>query len=242
MEQEGAVMKAKPGFRGFPREAVQFYSELGKNNNKAWFDEHKSDFNQYVMAPAQDFVFEMGELLKGISPGIIADPRVNKSIFRPYRDTRFSHDKTPYKTHLGIFFWEGKLAKMDCPGYYFHLEPPTFFLAAGMHCFSKRVLETYRDAVVDDELGKKLRKAISAVTKEPGCVVGGKHFKKTPRGYDPGHENAEMLLYNGLYVMTESDIPEELYSAKLLDYCLKRFKDLRPIHQWLVTMIERVGQ
>lgn len=235
-------MKAKAGFQGFPREAVRFYSELAKNNTKAWFDDHKTDYQRYVIEPAQDFVFEMGELLKQISPNVIADPRVNKSIFRPYRDTRFSHDKTPYKTHLGIFFWEGKRAKMECPGYYFHLEPPTLFLAAGMHCFSKPVLETYRDSVVDPKLGKTLRKAITTVSKKPDCSIGGKHFKKTPRGYDSGHENAEMLLYNGLYVNTETDIPEELHSANLLDYCLKRFKDFRPIHEWLVTMVERVGQ
>lgn len=234
-------MMAKPGFRGFPREAVRFYADLARNNNKAWYEEHKPEFTKYVLGPAQDFVYDMGELLKLISPGIIADPRINKSIFRPYRDTRFSHDKTPYKTHLGIFFWEGKRAKMECPGYYFHLEPPTIFLAAGMHCFSKPLLETYRECVVDPKLGKALRKAVDKVCAKPGQAVGGKHYKKTPRGYDSGHENAELLLYNGLYAITESDIPEELSSERFLEYCLERFKNLRPIHEWLVTMIERAG-
>ena len=130
---------------------------------------------------------------------------------------------------------------MECSGYYFHLEPPRLFLAAGMHCFSKPVLEIYRDCVVDPKLGKTLHKAINAATKKPGHEIGGKHFKKTPRGYDAKHENAEMLLYNGLYVMTEADIPEELHSPHVLDYCLKRFKDFRPVHEWLVTMTERVG-
>ncbi len=115
-------------FKGFSKGAVEFYLQLAKNNNKAWFDEHKSEFERQVMDVAKDFVYSMGSLLKELSPNVIADPRVNGSIFRPYRDTRFSNDKTPYKTHLGIFFWEGKGPKMDCPGYYFHLEPPIVFL------------------------------------------------------------------------------------------------------------------
>jgi len=235
-------MEGKSNFNGFPRECVQFYSELSRNNSREWFSEHKADFNKYVLEPAQDFVFEMGKLLKKLSPGIIADPRLDKSIFRPYRDTRFSKDKSPYKTHLGIFFWEGSRPKMECPGYYFHLEPPTLFLAAGMHCFSKPLLESYRDSVVDPKYGKELGKAIKLVTKKPDYIVGGKHYKKTPRGYDTGHENAELLLHNGLYAMNEADIPPEFFSEDILDYCFKRFQNLSPIHVWLAEMVKRVGK
>jgi len=233
-------MAGKSNFNGFPRECVQFYSELALNNNREWFNDHKDDFNKYVMEPAQDFVFEMGKLLQKLSPSIIADPRLDKSIFRPYRDTRFSKDKSPYKTHLGIFFWEGKRPKMDCPGYYFHLEPPTLFLAAGMHCFSKPLLEAYRDSVVDPKQGKELTKAVKQVLTKPDYSVGGKHYKKTPRGYDAGHENAELLLHNGLYAMTEADIPKQFYSEEILEYCLERFRGLSPIHKWLATMVARV--
>lgn len=226
-------------FRGFPRECVDFYTELTQNNSKAWFDTHKNDFEKYVLGPARDFVAEMGRSLAKISPKINADPRVNRSIFRPYRDIRFSKDKTPYKTHLGIFFWEGSRAKMECSGYYFHLEPPTLFLAAGIHCFSPLLLGTYRDSVVDREHGSDLIKAIKQVSKLKGYSVGGTHYKKTPRGYDASHENAAMLLYNGLYVWTEDEIPSEFYSAQILDYCIDRFKKMSPLHKWLVDMTLR---
>ena len=235
-------MAGKSSFKGFPHECVQFYSELAKNNSREWFGEHKADFNQYVLEPAQDFIFEMGKLLKKLSPKIIADPRLDKSIFRPYRDTRFSKDKAPYKTHLGIFFWEGNRPKMECPGYYFHLEPPTLFLAAGTHCFSKSLLEAYRDSVVDPQHGKELVKAVKRVVKNPNYAVGGKHFKKTPRGYDASPENAELLLHNGLYAMTEAEIPSEFHSDEILDYCFKRFEIVSPIHEWLVAMVGRVGK
>jgi len=226
-------------FKGFPKECVDFYTGLAQNNSKAWFDTHKSHFEKYVMVPARDFVSVMGRSLAKIAPKINADPRVNKSIFRPYRDTRFSKDKTPYKTHLGIFFWEGGRAKMECSGYYFHLEPPTLFLAAGMHCFSPQLLGTYRDAVVDPKHGLDLAKAIKQIAKLKGYSIGGTHYKKTPRGYDSNHENSAMLLHNGLYAWTENEIPPEFYSKEILEYCFNRFKKMSPLHKWLVDMTAR---
>jgi uncharacterized protein (TIGR02453 family) len=228
------------GFKGFSKECVRFYSDLVKNNNKPWFDEHKPDFEAHVMQPARDFVYEMGERLKIISPKVVADPRINKSIFRPFRDTRFSKDKTPYKTHLGIFFWEGPLAKMDCPGYYFHIEPPMLMLGVGNHCFSRPVLEAYRDAVVDDSLGKALGNAIETVKSKGDYSIGEKQYKKVPRGYDKDHPNAELLLYGGLTAFVETPIPDELYSPDIIEYVFERFEHMAPIHAWLLQMTRLV--
>lgn len=235
-------MAATPGFRGFPRGSATFYADLSANNNKQWFDAHKADFEKLVIQPARDFVFEMGNTLKKISPGIIADPRVNKSIFRPYRDTRFSKDKTPYKTHLGIFLWVGNRPKMECPGYYLHLEPPQLMLGVGIHCFSKPLLEQYRESVVDPKHGPSLAKALEQVKRKGEYSIGVKHYKKTPRGYDSDHKNAELLLYNGLTAAFVTDIPEEFYSAKLIEYCFERYKDMSPIQKWLLDMISRVDK
>jgi uncharacterized protein (TIGR02453 family) len=116
------------GFNGFPPEAVTFFQGLQNNNNKTWFEARKPDYQKFVLEPAQEFIEEMGVRLKQLSPGIHADPRVNRSIFRIYRDIRFSKNKTPYKTHLGIWMWEGEGAKFESSGYYFHLEPPNILL------------------------------------------------------------------------------------------------------------------
>jgi uncharacterized protein (TIGR02453 family) len=230
---------ATANFPGFPAAAVTFYGQLAKNNDKTWFAEHKSDFETQVMQPARDFVFEMGKRLSSISPKIVADPRMDKSIFRPYRDTRFSKDKAPYKTHLGIFFWEGTRPKMESSGFYFHLEPPTLFLGAGLHCFSKQLLEEFRDSVVDPKHGAALARAAKAVLSRGAYGIGGKHYKKTPRGYDPNHSNAEFLLFDGLYAMFETEIPQELHSSEIIDYCFRRFEHMAPIHRWLVELTGR---
>jgi uncharacterized protein (TIGR02453 family) len=234
-------MSIKSEFRGFPKECVSFYIELSKNNNKAWFAEHKADFESYVMAPARDFVFEMGRRLEAITPRIIADPRLDKSIFRHYRDTRFSKNKEPYKDHLGIFFWEGARPKMECPGFYFHLEPPNLMLAAGMHCFPRPLLEIFRNSVVDPELGPALVSAARSVVKRSDYAIGGKYYKKMPRGYDATDDKAEFLLFNGLYAIFNSEIPEQIYSTEIIDYCFQKFSDMSPIHKWIVNMIEHAG-
>ena len=81
-------------FPGFQNETSKFFSELATNNNKPWFDAHKPDYESNVMSPARDFVVTLGEALMALSPNVVADPRVNKSIFRIYRDVRFSKYKT----------------------------------------------------------------------------------------------------------------------------------------------------
>lgn len=230
-------MKTVENFNGFPKAGVQFLKDLKKNNDKVWFNKNKETFQTQVLQPAQAFVMAMGKKLEKFAPDIHADPRTDKSIFRIYRDTRFSADKSPYKTHLGILWWEGDHPKMECSGFYFHLEPPNLLMGNGMYMFSKSILKIYRDAVIDIKLGADLIKAIKVVSKKG--KLSGKHYKKTPRGFDPDHPNAEYLLYNGLHVMNETKIPDELYSGALVDYCFNWYKDMAPLHRWLVKMANR---
>lgn len=224
-------------FKGFPKISVKFLSDLAKNNDKVWFNNNKETFTTQLLQPAQLFVVAMGKKLEKIAPNIHADPRTDKSIFRIYRDTRFSADKSPFKTHLGIFWWEGDRPKMECPGFYFHLEPPNLLLGCGLYMFSKPFLKTFRESVVDKKSGLALVEAIKAASKKG--KVGGKHYKQTPRGFDAAHPNAEYLLYNGLHVMTETKIPQELYSEALVDYCVRWYKDIVPLHKWLVEITKR---
>ena len=227
-------------FDGFPHELLRFYEDLAANNDRAWFNEHKHVYKEQVLAPAQEFVRAMGDRLRALAPDVVADTRAtgSGSIFRIYRDTRFSKDKTPYKTYLSIFFWEGERKKTENSGFYFHLEPARLMLAGGLHVFPWPLLDTYRDAVVDPDHGPALVRAIEKVTASGPYQVGGRHYKRTPRGYDPEHENAEYLRYNGLWASIENDVPEELFTEECVDYCLARFRDMAPIHEWLRTALE----
>ena len=134
--------------------------------------------------------------------------------------------------------WEGDGAKFESSGYYFHLEPPNIMVSAGIHTFSKDLLKAYRDAVVHPESGPALVKAMQEVGLEKGYDIGGKHYKRVPRGYDPDHENVEFLLYNGLTAGYEEPIPDEFYSSALLDYCYQKYFDMFPIEHWLIELTE----
>lgn len=224
-------------FTGFPKAGVQFLKDLAKNNDKVWFNENKETFTTHVLQPAQAFVVALGNKLEKITPDVHADPRTDKSIFRIYRDTRFSADKSPFKTHLGIFWWEGDRPKMECPGFYFHLEPPKLLMGYGHYMFSKPMLKTYRESVVDKKLGPALADAVKAVSKKG--KIGGKHYKQIPHGFDADHPNAEFLLYNGLHCMNEIKIPAELYSRELVNFCFKWYKSMLPLHKWLADLIKR---
>jgi uncharacterized protein (TIGR02453 family) len=220
-------------FDGFPGESIEFLEALKKNNNKFWFDKHKDDYENYILIPSRNFVSAMGGHLRKIAPRVVADPRINKSLFKIYRDTRFSKDKTPFKTHVGIWFWEGAGKRMECSGFYFHIEPPDLTTGVGVYKFTDEQLPKYRKAVVSRKHGSALVKALGQVQKTGPYRLGGKHYKKAPRGYDPLHENAEYLLYNSIYIYHRSKIPKAFYSVELLDYCFKRYKDMSPVHRWL---------
>ncbi|MBN1883270.1 MAG: DUF2461 domain-containing protein [Deltaproteobacteria bacterium] len=232
-------------FSGFFDETLSFYRELKGHNKKEWFEDHKKEFERFVMEPGRAFVVDMGKRLREIAPGIIADPRVNRSLFRINRDTRFSKDKTPYKTHLALWFWEGAGKRMECSGFYFHLEPDLLMLGAGIYMFEKPALEEYRRSVVHPVYGPNLDDAIEAlgggVQGNGGCgLYPGARYKRVPRGYDPDHERAELLLNKGLTAGDDGPIPSELFTPVLLDYCMARYEKMLPLHRWLVEMTGRL--
>jgi uncharacterized protein (TIGR02453 family) len=226
-------------FQGFFKETVKFLSDLKKNNSTKWFEAHRKEYEAFVMNPAKAFVRAMGEKLQTFSPNIMAIPKVNKSLFRINRDTRFSPDKSPYKTNLGIFFWEGSPYRMECPGFYFHLEPPIILLGGGIYMIPKYLFDIYRNSVVHPKSGRELGEIIGQVSKRKGYKLGGKQYKRIPSGYDPSHPNAQLLLHTGLHFGYEALIPEELYSKKLVTYCFEKFQPIYPLHRWLVALAKR---
>ena len=225
-------------FNGFSKETITFYKQLKENNSKEWFDEHRGDYEDYVKLPSSEFVIAMGERLKTIAPSFNAIPKVNKSLFRINRDTRFSSDKSPYKTNLGIWFWDGEGKRMECSGFYFHLETDLLMLGGGIHKFTRPQLEEYRNSVVHPGLGKQMVDAYNEVSGK-GYDFGGKNYKRIPGDFDPGHENAQFLLYDGMHFGKKYSIPDELYSEKLLDFCLEPYRDMLPAQRWLAELVQR---
>jgi len=144
-------------FKGFPNEFFTFFANLKQNNSKDWFEKNRKDYEQFVMHPAREYVVEMGEKLRKIAPWVHAIPKINKSLFKINRDVRFSNDKSPYKTYMGILLWDGHRKRMECSGFYLHVENKMVMIGVGIKMFSKPLLDRYRLGIVDKKLGAELR-------------------------------------------------------------------------------------
>ena len=101
----------------------------------------------------------VGERLRDIAPAVRAIPKINKSLVKINRDVRFSKDKSPYKTYMGIWLWDGDRKRMESSGFYLHVENKTLLIGVGIKMFPKPLLDRYRQAVVDKNLGAKLKKS-----------------------------------------------------------------------------------
>jgi uncharacterized protein (TIGR02453 family) len=223
-------------FTGFPKQSLAFLAALGMNNEKAWFDAHRDDYQRLLVEPAKSFVVDMGRAIARFAPKVHAEPKVNGSISRINRDIRFSADKSPYKTHLDLWFWEGAKRGFDLSGFYFRLEPAALVLGAGIYQFEEAVLERYREAVQSPSKGKALEKAAAQVT-AAGCELGGERSKRVPRGLSPDQPRAELLKHKGLYAGLTLKVPRELSSARLVDLCAAHYRTMLPLHRWLAGLV-----
>ena len=224
-------------FTGFPTETTAFLADLSTHNNKAWFDAHRADYEQYWLEPAKAFVVTMGEALEELTPGIQAQPKVNGSIFRVNRDIRFSKDKRPYKDRLDFWFWEGE-RKQAVSGYFLRITPTDVGIGVGAHGFDKDRLAAYRAAVVDDSTGTELRKAVDAV-QGAGWRVKGEHYKQLPRGFAANDDFQERFLrYSALWTGEDDPHPKSLRSRRFIAYCINRWEKLEPLHRWLVDTLQ----
>lgn len=222
--------------KDFPKKTVAYLKKLSKNNNREWFEANRDLYDSDFLEPCIQFVVEMGDKLQDIDEDIVAIPKIDKSIFRLHRDVRFSKDKTPYKTNAGLYFWNGKMKKMDASGFYFHLEPKYFGVGLGIYMFSPDLLKKYRDVVSKHEQSTELHKIVRSLEKK-GFTIGGKKFKKTPKGYDPNIQYPGYLLFEGIYAWYEGNNFKEIENGKVVPAVFKIFKEMLPLHNWLVKKL-----
>lgn len=233
-------MKKRVKFQGFSQGFLGFFEGLERHNDRDWFNAHRSDFQHYVIEPAVQLVMEIGERLQFLAPNIVADPRVNKSIFRLNRDTRFSSNKTPYKTHLGVYWWEGHAKKLECPGFYFHLEPSRLLIGGGIYMFTKPLLQVYRESVAHEKYGTQLQGILEQTMKDFPSSIQSDRYKRVPHGYSADHPRADLLKYKGMTIGEETPVPEVIFTPKCVDYVYQRFSKMITLHRWLLAMTKRV--
>ncbi len=178
----------------------KFFADLKKHNNKPWFDANKARYETVVREPLLQFIADFGPILRRIAPHLVADPRpVGGSMFRIYRDIRFSKDKSPYKTHASVHFGHRDHGR-PAPGYYLSLAPGEVYAGIGLWHPEPKTLAQVRDAIVAHP--DRWRRVISAKSFTARCKLEGRSLKKSPRGYDPDHPLVEHLKLTDFVAMT----------------------------------------
>jgi uncharacterized protein (TIGR02453 family) len=195
-------------FRGWPEEALDFYVGLEADNSKAYWTDHKDVFDNCVKAPTQALVDELG----------------GGKLFRPYRDVRFSKDKSPYKTWMA--------AHLDGGGY-ISLSSEGLGVGLGYHEMASDQLERYRTAVDDATSGRKLVKLAETLRAKDIEVGGHDQLKSAPRGYEKDHPRIEFLRYKGLTAWRQWTPAPWLGTAKAKDRIVTFLKDAKPLNAWL---------
>ncbi len=168
----------------FSPELFNFLRQLKRHNNRDWFAKNKARYENVVRDPALMFISSFGPHLHKLSPHFIADARPTRgSLFRIYRDTRFSHDKKPFKTHVGIHFSHASGKDAHAPVFYFHLEPGNPFAAAGIWHPDTSALTKIRTAIIAEPAQwAKVRGKLE---------LEGDSLKRPPRGFDANHRFIE---------------------------------------------------
>jgi len=171
----------------FTPELFQFLKQIKRNNRREWFLKHREHYEGAVRQPCLRLITDLGFRLRDVSPWIVADAKPNGgSLMRIYRDIRFSPDKSPYKSHVGINFpHAGATDEIHGAGYYLHLDPGATFLAAGAWRPDRRSLAKIRDAIAWKPSEWKKAKR--------GLQLGGESLTRAPRGYGDDHSMIEDL-------------------------------------------------
>ena len=230
-------------FRGFPKPAFAFFTDLKQNNNRDWFTENKTVYLESVVEPAKAFIQTLGSRLSELHPYIHFDTATNGSgsMFRIYRDVRFSKDKSPYKTHLGIVFWfDAGRKKTEAPGYYFGMSDGPPQIHGGHYQFGREHLKAYREYVADPDRGAELRELLEKL-EGAGYEVGGANYKQVPRGYPKDHPNADLLLHDGVIVSSKKIAVRVAQSEQLVERCFEHCLDMAPLLFWLREMEIQAG-
>lgn len=223
-------------FNGFPPDFFPFFEDLKNNNNRDWFNENKARYYESVVNPISEFIVCIKPALHEISSHYKADPKPHGgSMFRIYRDTRFSKDKTPYKTHAGIQFRHEAGKNAHAPGYYVHLQTDDLFMGGGVWTPASPQLSLIRD-YISDNARSWARIARSTKVLEVGGIKGDS-LKRPPRGFDAEHVHIEDLKRKSFYVMTEAD-PADALKPEFMDQVIDAFRRATPLNRFITGALD----
>jgi len=223
-------------FNGFQKKGLDFLDNIIINNSKEWLDDHREEYEKYIVTPNKAYVEEMGEHLQILVPNIHAIPKVNKSLFRIYRDARF-HKLDPIKERIGLIFWQGATHRMQSASFYMHYDPFEVFVATGIRNFKPPLLATYREYIKNKHKRKELHLILEAL-KGKGYDIVEPKYKKFPRGFEDYVDEpyAYLSKFGSMYAYKTYKPDKIFHSEKIIDRNFKVYEDMLDLHQWVYEL------
>jgi uncharacterized protein (TIGR02453 family) len=216
-------------FKGFPAEASKFLSSLKRNNKREWFQPRKHLYEEHCKAPMLELISALNADLGRFAPEYITDPK--KAVFRIYRDTRFSSDKTPYKTHIAATFTRRGPGRLGTGGFYFSVAPDQIEIAGGIYHPERDIMLLIRTHIAEHHAelrrllaGKKTRQLVGSLQ--------GAQLTRAPKGFDPEHPAIQWIKMKDWILDVTLD-GRLATSPKLYDEIISRFRAMAPLIQFL---------
>ena len=222
-------------YAGFEESTLKFLRELENNNNRDWFKANKTRYEEQVLDVALRFIQSMQQPLSKIAPHFVAVPtRVGGSLMRVYRDTRFSKNKLPYKTNIGIQFRHEQAKDVHSPGYYVHIEPGEVFLGAGMWRPDPESLLAIRRRIADKPA--EWQRTLGDKAFRRHFRLGGESLKRPPRGFDAGHPCIDDIKRKSFIAVKEM-APESCLNPRFQQQVETAFKAATPYMRFLCKAV-----
>jgi uncharacterized protein (TIGR02453 family) len=218
-------------FSHFEPSLMKFLKDLSTNNDREWFNDHKQDYEDKVRSPALEFIQQMDHWIRLVSPHYEATPKkVSGSLMRVYRDVRFSKDKSPYKTNVGIQFRHEVGKDVHAPGFYLHIEPDEIFLGVGTWHPHPDALKAIREYIV-----AKPGPYMDAIEHQPFTEyyeLAGDKLTRPPKGYEKDHPLIEEIKRKDFIALCRLE-EKELYEDDLCERVASRFGRAQPLQKFL---------
>ncbi|MCR9135085.1 MAG: DUF2461 domain-containing protein [Alphaproteobacteria bacterium] len=225
-------------FQGFPKETVKFLKALRANNTKEWFENHRADYDEYYVKPAVELINALTPVAEALDPPHQGIAKINKSLRRIHRDTRFAKDKTPYNTSMHIEFWTGDHPNKSA-GTHLVLSHEHFGFGAGHWAFEGEGLDRYRAAVQTKSEMSALKEALESAA-SVGCVPGEPALKKVPRGFDADSPAAAFLRRKGIVVMSQQrdGFDDRVFGPDAVAFMTEILTAVAPLNGWIRRVVD----
>jgi uncharacterized protein (TIGR02453 family) len=216
-------------FDGFSSRTINFLRELAANNDKSWFESHRREYEEHLLAPLRALVEDLSPVIQSIDPDLDTTPRIGRTISRIYRDVRFSRDKSPFRTNMWIDFKRIRADWQDTPAYFLEFSADRYQYGMGFYRASRRTMDNLRRLL--DTREREFSKTVASM-KPLSIVLEGESYKRT---LDPAKTGVILDWYQrkSCYVSRKKGIDEIFLSPKLADELAESFQAMKPLYEFL---------